>query len=89
MIDTLEKSYFFGNIIWSWSGIVQYAIDGVIEYYCNVIHETEGDSVKKLAAFVQSYSGDDCQASYSDFIDYYVSTNLTTGAGKQSQSLKF
>lgn len=76
-----EKSYFFGNIIWSWSGIVQYAEDGDIQKYCNAIHSADGTAVDKLAAFMKAYNGDNyCLESYNDYIEHYSQPNLTTDA---------
>lgn len=78
------RSYFFGQIIWSWAGIIQYARTGTIAAYCDVIEQTDGTAIEKLLAFMNSYIGtSSCLASYDDFVIAYNSSELTTGAGRQ------
>lgn len=79
-----DRSYFFGQLVWSWAGIIQYARTGTIEAYCNVITETEGTALEKLLAFFLSYIGtNSCLASYVDFVSAYNSSELTSGASRQ------
>lgn len=79
-----ERSYFFGQIIWSWAGIIQYARTGTIETYCSVITQTEGTAIEKLLAFMNSYIGtQSCLSSYTDFVIAYNASELTTGASRQ------
>lgn len=79
-----DRSYFFGQIIWSWAGIIQYARSGTIQAYCNVITQTEGTALEKLLAFFISYIGaGSCLATYVDFVSAYNSSQLTTGASRQ------
>lgn len=79
-----EKAYFFSTLVYSWAGIVQYASEGSIERYCNVIEEAEGSYTQKLLAFLESYYGQyDCIEGYYDYVEEYQNSQLTTGAGRQ------
>lgn len=75
-----ERAYFFGTFTWSWSGIIQYARSGDIQAYCDIMHAQDGTSFDKLLAFIRAYVGSSCLGGYSDFIEAYNGSELTTGA---------
>lgn len=68
--------------MWSWSGLVQYGSAEIIQAYCDITKNAEGNAAEKLAAFLQAYAGTGCRASYSAFAEFYSSPNLTTDACK-------
>lgn len=86
-IDITEepyRSYFFGQIIWPWANIIQYASSGTIEGYCKVITDAEGTALDKLLAFFYYYFGtNSCLSSYSDFVNAYSSIQLSSDGSRQ------
>lgn len=77
-----ERAYFLSTIVYSWAGIVQYASEGSIESYCQVIQDADGSNEEKLLAFLEYYYGAyDCIESYYDYVEEYQNSELTTNAG--------